>query len=185
LPDGEEGELVLTSLTKQALPVIRYRTRDRTRLLPPTARSMRRLAHITARTDDMLIIRGVNVYPSQMEEIILSQGVFKSIYLLEVGRRGHLDVLTVNVEWANIQRSGTPNRDAAARSLAAQVKSTIGITVEVKVLDADVLERSVGKARRVIDHREPTLPSHPPTRLPAAAQMPPTSGPPASDSGCL
>src|SRR3989442_6588195 len=101
LPDGEIGELVFTSLTKEALPVIRYRTRDRTRLLPPTARSMRRLARINGRTDDMLIIRGVNVFPSQLEELILKCGTFSSAYLIEVEREGHLDRLTINVEWAS------------------------------------------------------------------------------------
>jgi phenylacetate-CoA ligase len=153
LPDGEEGELVLTSLTKQALPVIRYRTRDRTRLLPPTARSMRRLERISARTDDMLIIRGVNVYPTQIEELILDQHRFAPNYLLEIARDGHRDVLTVHVEWLPEGDSQREAREAAARDLARHVKSSVGITVRVEVVDCGALERSTGKARRVIDRR--------------------------------
>jgi phenylacetate-CoA ligase len=153
LPAGEEGELVLTSLTKEALPVIRYRTRDRTRLLPPTARSMRRLGRINGRTDDMLIIRGVNVFPSQIEEIILKERVFAPNYLLEVERDGYLDSLTVHVEWPAAGAAGTAPREAAARALAHHVKSSVGISVQVRVGDPGTLERSVGKARRVIDKR--------------------------------
>jgi phenylacetate-CoA ligase len=153
LPDGEEGELVLTSLTKEALPVIRYRTRDRTRLLPPTARSMRRLGRINGRTDDMLIIRGVNVFPSQIEELILQQRRFAPTYLLEVEREGHLDAMTVHVEWPPAAAGGGDAREAAARQLAHHVKSSVGISVRVKVVDPGTLERSVGKARRVIDRR--------------------------------
>ena len=153
LPDGEEGELVLTSLTKEALPVIRYRTRDRTRLLPPTARSMRRLGRINGRTDDMLIIRGVNVFPSQIEEIILKERVFAPNYLLEVERTGHLDTLTVHVEWPAGAASGAEARKAAAASLVHHVKSSVGISVQVRVGDPGSLERSVGKARRVLDRR--------------------------------
>lgn len=155
LPDGEEGELVLTSLTKEALPVIRYRTRDRTRLLPPTARAMRRLGRINGRTDDMLIIRGVNVFPSQIEEILLNQRVFAPNYQLEVGRDGHLDTLAVNVEWPADGAGGPEARATAARELAHHVKSSVGITVRVNVADHGTLERSVGKARRVIDRRTP------------------------------
>jgi phenylacetate-CoA ligase len=155
LPDGEEGELVLTSLTKEALPVIRYRTRDRTRLLPPTARAMRRLGRINGRTDDMLIIRGVNVFPSQIEEILLNQRRFAPNYQLEVARDGHLDTLAVNVEWPADGAGGSEARAAAARELAHHVKSSIGITVGVNVADHGTLERSVGKARRVIDRRNP------------------------------
>ena len=153
LPEGEEGELVLTSLTKEALPVIRYRTRDRTRLLPPTARSMRRLGRINGRTDDMLIIRGVNVFPSQIEEIILNERVFAPTYLLEVEREGHLDSLTVNVEWPPAAPADAAARDSAARELAHHVKSSVGVSVRVRVVDAGALERSVGKARRVVDRR--------------------------------
>jgi phenylacetate-CoA ligase len=153
LPDGEEGELVLTSLTKEAMPVIRYRTRDRTRLLPPTARSMRRLGRINGRTDDMLIIRGVNVFPSQIEEILINQGSFAPNYLLEVEREGHLDTLTVHVEWPPAGRAEPEARVAAARELAHHVKSSVGISVEVRIGEPGGLERSVGKARRVLDRR--------------------------------
>ena len=153
LPDGTEGELVLTSLTKEAFPVIRYRTRDRTRLLPPTARSMRRLARINGRTDDMLIIRGVNVFPSQLEELILKCGTFSPAYLIEVERAGHLDRLTLNVEWAS-EPAGTAAEEAAANTLAHHVKSSVGISVHVRILAPNTLERSVGKARRVIDRRQ-------------------------------
>jgi phenylacetate-CoA ligase len=153
LPDGTEGELVLTSLTKEAFPVIRYRTRDRTRLLPPTARSMRRLARIDGRTDDMLIIRGVNVFPSQFEEVILKSGMFAPAYLLEVEREGHVDRLTLNVEWANTPPAGAAAEEAAASALVHHVKSSIGISVHVRILARYTLERSVGKARRVSDRR--------------------------------
>ena len=156
LPDGTEGELVLTSLTREAFPVIRYRTRDRTRLLPPTARSMRRLARINGRTDDMLIIRGVNVFPSQLEELILKSGMFSPAYLIEVEREGHLDRLTINVEWAaGMPAPGTVTEESAAGALAHHVKSSVGITVRVRILAPNTLERSVGKARRVVDRRAP------------------------------
>lgn len=154
LPDGAEGELVLTSLTKEAFPVIRYRTRDRTRLLPPTARAMRRLARINGRTDDMLIVRGVNVFPSQLEELILKSGAFAPAYLIEVERDGHLDRLTINVEWARARGAETSGEEAAASALAHHVKSSVGISVQVRVLAPGTLERSVGKARRVCDRRQ-------------------------------
>ena len=153
LADGQAGELVLTSLTKEAFPVIRYRTRDRTRLLPPTARSMRRLDRIAGRTDDMLIIRGVNVFPGQIEELILKQRQFAPVYLLEVTRTGHVDTLTVSVEWPAAASTARAAREAAARDLARHVKSSIGVSVEVRVVDPGALERSAGKARRVVDHR--------------------------------
>jgi len=153
LPEGTEGELVLTSLTKEAFPVIRYRTRDRTRLLPPTARSMRRFERINGRTDDMLIIRGVNVFPSQLEELILKSGTFSPAYLIEVERDGHLDRLTINVEWASAPAAGGVSEDAAANALAHHVKSSVGISVRVRILAPKTLERSAGKARRVIDRR--------------------------------
>src|SRR3974377_165275 len=127
LPNGEEGELVPPRVPKEALPVVRSRTRDRTRLLPPTARAMRRLGRINGRTDDMLIIRGVNVFPSQIEEIILNDLVFAPNYLLEVARDGHLDTLTVQVEWPAGAVAGDEARDAAARDLAHHVKSSVGI----------------------------------------------------------
>jgi len=140
LPEGEKGELVFTSLTKEALPVIRYRTRDLTRLLPPSARSMRRMEKITGRSDDMLIIRGVNVFPSQIEELILQQPGLSPHYVLEVSKEGPLDLLTVVVEGAN---------DAAA-ALGRAIKAYVGISVEVR---GGTVERSIGKAKRVIDKR--------------------------------
>jgi phenylacetate-CoA ligase len=153
LPDGEEGELVLTSLTKEALPVIRYRTRDRTRLLPPTSRSMRRLGRINGRTDDMLIIRGVNVFPTQIEELILKAGVFAPVYLLEVDRDGSLDVLTVHVEWLADGPLDAEMKQSAAHRLVHHIKSSVGISVVVKVENPQSLDRSVGKACRVVDRR--------------------------------
>jgi phenylacetate-CoA ligase len=153
LPEGEMGELVLTSLTKEALPVIRYRTRDRTRLLPPTARSMRRMDRITGRTDDMLIIRGVNLFPSQVEELILAEGRFAPHYYLEVTRETHLDALAVHVELPADAAATDEERDAASRSLARRLKSFIGITARVVVNPPGTIERSVGKARRVLDKR--------------------------------
>ena len=153
LPEGVEGELVLTSLTKEAFPVIRYRTRDRTCLLPPTARAMRRLARINGRTDDMLIVRGVNVFPSQLEELILKSGTFSPAYLIEIERDGHLDRVTLHVEWARAAPAGIPAEEAAASALAHHVKSSVGISVRVRIGTAGSLERSSGKARRVIDHR--------------------------------
>ena len=153
LPDGEEGELVLTSLTKEALPVIRYRTRDRTRLLPPTSRGMRRLGRINGRTDDMLIIRGVNVFPSQIEELILKAGAFMPLYLLEVTREGHLDAMTVHVEWPPTSPADASLREAAATRLVRRIKGTVGISVRVLVAEPMTLDRSVGKARRVLDRR--------------------------------
>ena len=137
LADGEKGELVLTSLTKEALPVIRYRTRDLTRLLPGTARSMRRMERIGGRSDDMLIIRGVNVFPSQIEELILKQPGLSPHYVLELSRQGPLDHLTIVVE-------------GDAGDLQQQVKSYIGISADVRI---GAIERSIGKAKRVIDKR--------------------------------
>ena len=152
LPDGAEGELVLTSLSKEALPVIRYRTRDRTRLLPPTARSMRRLGRIDGRTDDMLIVRGVNVFPSQIEELVLSDGSFAPVYQLELHREGHLDRMLVHVEWPIAAQDPTA-RLAAAERLARRIKASVGISVEIRVADPLSIDRSTGKARRVIDRR--------------------------------
>jgi phenylacetate-CoA ligase len=146
--EGEEGELVLTSLTKEALPVIRYRTRDLTRLLPPTARSMRRMARITGRTDDMLIIRGVNVFPSQIEELILRTAGLSPHYRIEVARAGHLNALTVHVECGG-DFADDASRSRAARELASHVKSYIGISVAVEVHPPGAIERSVGKAKRL------------------------------------
>jgi phenylacetate-CoA ligase len=140
LPDGEQGELVFTSLTKEALPIIRYRTRDLTRLLPPTARSMRRMDRISGRSDDMLIIRGVNVFPSQIEELILRQPGLSPHYVLELTKDGPLDHLTVVVE----------GEERAAPALAHSIKSYVGISADVRI---GTIERSIGKAKRVIDKR--------------------------------
>jgi phenylacetate-CoA ligase len=153
LPEGEEGELVFTSLTKEALPVIRYRTRDLTKLLPPTARSMRRMAKITGRSDDMLIIRGVNVFPSQIEELILRTAGLAPHYQLEVAREGPLDALTVKVECDGDALS-SEDRMRVTHALVQQMKSYIGITAAVLIIDSGQIERSAGKARRVIDLRK-------------------------------
>ena len=151
LPDGETGELVFTSLTKEALPVIRYRTRDLTRLLPGTARSFRRMGKITGRSDDMLIIRGVNVFPSQIEELILKDPRLAPHYQLEVTRDGHHDTLAVAAELR--PEAGDDQATAAARDLQHHIKSTIGITTQVTVTPPGTIERSLGKARRVVDKR--------------------------------
>jgi len=151
LPEGESGELVLTSLTKQALPVIRYRTRDLTRLLPPTARPMRRIEKILGRCDDMLIVRGVNVFPTQIEELILRTPSLAPHYVLELTREGHLDALAVHVEAADAAAFAAGAR--AADALVHQVKSMIGISVRVEVREPGSIERSIGKAKRVIDKR--------------------------------
>jgi phenylacetate-CoA ligase len=155
LPDGEEGELVLTSLTKEALPVIRYRTRDRTRLLPPTARAMRRIERISGRTDDMMIIRGVNVFPTQIEELILKQSALAPHYHLEVFREGHLDSLTVNVELSVGVDDHPTRRGNLCTELTQLIKSYIGVTTTVVVHPPNSIERSVGKAKRVTDRRRP------------------------------
>ena len=143
LPDGEQGELVFTSLTKEALPVIRYRTRDLTKLLPGTARSMRRMEKITGRSDDMLIIRGVNLFPSQIEELILKQGLSPH-YVLELSKQGPLDHLTVLVETQD---------SVAAGKLQHDIKSYIGVSADVRPVAGGTVERSIGKAKRVIDKR--------------------------------
>lgn len=151
LPDGEEGELVLTTLTKQAMPVLRYRTRDLTRLLPGTARSMRRMEKITGRTDDMIILRGVNLFPTQIEEIVLGVPALSPHFQCHLDRTGHLDTLTVRVE----RRDATTDTeaDAAQAELARRIKASIGVSVGVDVVDVASIERSVGKMRRIVDHR--------------------------------
>jgi phenylacetate-CoA ligase len=153
LPEGSVGELVFTSLTKEALPVIRYRTRDRTRLLPPTARPMRRMARVMGRTDDMLIIRGVNVFPSQIEELIVGQSDLAPHYQLEIHREGSLDRLAVAVELDPQAANAGPVRDDAARNLQRRIKSYIGVTASVTVCNPGAIERSAGKAKRVVDRR--------------------------------
>jgi phenylacetate-CoA ligase len=148
LPDGENGELVFTSLTKEALPVIRYRTRDLTRLLPGTARVMRRMERITGRSDDMLIIRGVNVFPSQVEELILKQPELSPHYVLELSKQGPLDHLAVLVELS-------PGKTdlSSSHKLQHNIKATIGVSTDVRIVPAGTIERSIGKAKRVIDKR--------------------------------
>ncbi|MEE2030656.1 phenylacetate--CoA ligase PaaK [Rhodococcus chondri] len=151
LPDGEEGELVFTSLTKEALPVIRYRTRDLTRLLPGTARSMRRMQKVTGRTDDMIILRGVNLFPTQIEELILNVPALAPQFQCVLDRPGRMDTLTVRVE----ARPDVPTglRAPAGDALQKLIKNRIGVTVAVEVIDPSGLERSLGKARRLIDNR--------------------------------
>jgi phenylacetate-CoA ligase len=153
LPDGEEGELVFTSLTKEALPIIRYRTRDLTRLLPPTSRAMRRMGRISGRSDDMLIIRGVNVFPSQIEELILKTPMLAPHYQLVVERHGHLDALGVLGE---LREAGMTIDAVTAlcRDLEHRIKTHVGVTTTVTLLPAFGIERSMtGKARRVVDKR--------------------------------
>ncbi|WP_131103313.1 phenylacetate--CoA ligase PaaK [Ornithinimicrobium sufpigmenti] len=152
VPDGEEGELVLTSLTREAMPVLRYRTRDLTRLLPGTARpSMRRMAKITGRSDDLMIVRGVNVFPTQIEELVLQIDGLAPHFQCILTRPSRLDELTINVETA----PGVPaeRHEALARELSAQIKSRIGTSARVVVLAEGGIERSVGKARRIVDQR--------------------------------
>jgi phenylacetate-CoA ligase len=152
LPDGSEGELVFTSLTKEALPIVRYRTRDLTRLLPPTARSMRRMGKIVGRSDDMLIIRGVNLFPTQVEEIVLQHGQLSGQYQLVVTREGPLDELEVRCEVLP-QHAGA-NLDEMARAVQLRIKTLIGVSARVVVGAPETIERTlVGKARRVIDKR--------------------------------
>ncbi len=155
LPDGAPGELVFTSLTKEALPVVRYRTRDLTRLLPPTARSFRRIGKITGRSDDMLIIRGVNLFPSQVEELILKTAKLSPHYQLEVSRKGHMDDLTVRVEMKPELAGDHSLRDAAAAELRHHIKAMIGINTRIEVMDTGGVERSAGKARRIVNTRNP------------------------------
>ncbi len=154
LPDGQRGELLFTTLTKEAFPLIRYRTRDLSRLSPGTARTMRRMDKVTGRSDDMLIIRGVNLFPSQVEELILADDRLAPQYLLEVDRRDHLDTLDVVVEVKPAHAADYDQlREPAARDLAHHVKSMVGVTVSVRVVPVGTVERSMGKARRVIDKR--------------------------------
>jgi phenylacetate-CoA ligase len=154
--DGEEGELVFTSLSKEAMPVVRYRTRDLTRLLPPTSRSFRRMGRITGRSDDMLIIRGVNVFPTQVEEQILRDKRLAGIYQIQLTREGHMDNVEVRCE---LQREFSDKLTPAevqqvAKELQQRIKTIIGISTRVTVLDADAVPRTqTGKARRVVDER--------------------------------
>ena len=152
LPDGERGELVFTSLTKEALPVIRYRTRDLTRLLPGTARSMRRMEKVTGRTDDMIILRGVNLFPTQVEELILRIPGLSPHYQCVLTRPNRMDEMTVRVE-ARDAHTSTEERRRLATELAGHVKHTIGVTVSVDVVEPNVLARSSGKLNRILDER--------------------------------
>ncbi|KQW49812.1 MULTISPECIES: phenylacetate--CoA ligase PaaK [unclassified Roseateles] len=150
LPDGSEGELVFTSLTKEAMPVIRYRTRDLTRLLPPTSRSMRRMGKIVGRSDDMLIIRGVNLFPTQVEELVLQEKGLGGQYQLVVSRNGPLDELLIRCELA----LGATD-DGIGRRLSERIKNLIGVTATIQVEPNNSIERTlVGKARRVVDQRK-------------------------------
>ena len=178
LPDGEKGELVFTSLTKQAMPVIRYRTRDLTRLLPGTARTMRRMEKVTGRTDDMIILRGVNLFPTQIEELLLPLPALSPHFQCVLSRSGTLDELTVRVErradaspttrrgrreigtlddlTVRVERrtdASSDDGDVAGAALVRLVKATIGVSVAVEVVDPDGIERSVGKMRRIVDDR--------------------------------
>lgn len=156
LPDGSEGELVFTSLTKEAFPVIRYRTRDLTRLLAPTARAFRRIGKITGRSDDMLIIRGVNVFPTQIEEQILRDPRLAGNYQIVASRDGYMDNLEVRCE---IQREWSGRLSAAeiqqiGKELQHRIKAIIGVSTKVSVMAVDAIPRTqVGKAKRVLDQR--------------------------------
>ncbi|HEX6136250.1 MAG TPA: phenylacetate--CoA ligase PaaK [Casimicrobiaceae bacterium] len=151
LPEGEKGELVFTSLTKEAMPIIRYRTRDLTRLMPGTARTMRRIEKITGRSDDMMIIRGVNVFPTQIEELILRDPMLAPHYQVEITRPRNLDEMTVLVERA--PTAGGADADAAGERLAQRIKNLIGVSAAVRVMQSGGIERSLGKARRIVDKR--------------------------------
>ncbi|GAB3626748.1 phenylacetate--CoA ligase [Pandoraea terrae] len=152
LPDGEFGELVFTSLTKEALPIIRYRTRDLTRLLPGTARTMRRMEKITGRSDDMMIIRGVNVFPTQIEELLLRQPLLSPHYLIILDKEGPMDTVVIEIE-ASADCHDEASLQAASGALKRDIKTLIGISAAIKVKPVGGIERSVGKARRVIDKR--------------------------------
>jgi phenylacetate-CoA ligase len=151
VPEGEAGELVFTSLTKEAMPVVRYRTRDLTRLLPGTARSMRRMEKITGRTDDMMIVRGVNVFPTQIEELILRDERLAPHFLIELKREERLDSMTVRVE----ARPGADDASRAScnRDLAHHIKSLIGLSATIDTVPSGTIERSLGKAKRIVDLR--------------------------------
>jgi phenylacetate-CoA ligase len=151
LPDGEQGELVFTSLTKEALPIIRYRTRDLTRLLPGTARTMRRMERITGRSDDMIILRGVNLFPTQIEELILRTDELSPHFQCVLRRDGRLDAMTVRVE--RRPECGVDVASLAGATVGATIKATIGVSLEVEVVEPNAIERSAGKMRRIIDER--------------------------------
>ena len=150
VPEGEPGELVFTSLTKQAMPIIRYRTRDLSCLLPGSVRTMRRMARITGRSDDMMIIRGVNVFPTQLEEHMLAIEALSPHYQIELSKQGNMDVMTLNVE---LSTSTSEDTSATSRELAQRVKKFVGVTAEVNVHEPGTIPRSEGKAKRVVDLR--------------------------------
>ncbi|WP_184616260.1 phenylacetate--CoA ligase PaaK [Sphaerisporangium krabiense] len=153
LPQGRRGELLFTSLTKEGMPVVRYRTRDLTRLLPGTARpSFRRMERVTGRDDDMIVLRGVNVFPTQIEEVVLGTPGLSPHFQLLLTRRGRMDHMTVRVEAR--RGSSAERRAAAGDAVVAAVRSVVGVTVDCAVLDPETLERSAGKLRRVVDHRD-------------------------------
>ncbi|MDU8945208.1 phenylacetate--CoA ligase PaaK [Ovoidimarina sediminis] len=152
LPEGEVGELVFTTLTKEGLPMIRYRTRDLTRLLPGTARSMRRMEKITGRSDDMIILRGINVFPSQIEELVLATTGLAPHFQIELVKAGAMDAMRVHVEMA----PGAGGSEEAARALTLKIKGTAGLSADVVVAEPGGVERSQGKARRVVDNRAKT-----------------------------
>jgi phenylacetate-CoA ligase len=158
LPDGTAGELVLTSLTKQAMPLLRYRTRDRTRLLPGTARTMRRMERIRGRTDDMMIIRGVNVFPTQVEESVLSVAGLSPYFVCVLTRPDRLDEMTVKVE-ARPGLDSEDERRRSSRDLSHRIKQAVGVWVGVDVVEPGSLERSLGKAQRIVDLRPGTAPT--------------------------
>jgi phenylacetate-CoA ligase len=152
LPDGERGELVFTSLTKEAFPIVRYRTRDLTRLLPGTARTMRRMEKVTGRSDDMMILRGVNVFPTQIEEQILALDGLAPHFQIELKREGRLDEMVVHVEAAP-GHADAESRRRLSRELGGRIKQTIGISVAVSVAEPGQVARSQGKAQRIVDNR--------------------------------
>jgi phenylacetate-CoA ligase len=153
--EGEFGELVFTSLTKEALPIIRYRTRDLTRLLPGTARTMRRMEKITGRSDDMMIVRGVNVFPTQIEELILKRAELAPHYQCILTREGPLDCLTVAVETRPGVAPDSSRAEAAAQRLAHEIKTYVGTSARIELRASGGIERSLGKAKRVLDQRKP------------------------------
>lgn len=154
LPDGEVGELVFTTLTKEGLPMVRYRTRDLTRLLPGTARTMRRIEKITGRSDDMIILRGVNVFPTQIEEQVLKCRGLAPHFQIELTRSGRMDNMTVHAE-AMPEASGPRSCEQSAQELAHHIKSVIGVTASVRIAMPGEIMRSVGKVKRIIDNRPP------------------------------
>jgi phenylacetate-CoA ligase len=149
---GEKGELVFTTLTKEGMPVIRYRTRDLTRLLPGTARNMRRLEKITGRSDDMMIVRGVNVFPTQIEEILLKIEPLSAHYQVVLTREGRMDEMEVLVE-IRPEADTAANRSQSTALLVGRIKDSIGVTAKVRVVDANAIGRSLGKAKRIVDKR--------------------------------